>query len=444
MNGNDERFPDASAKLIDIVAVPKNGISEDDLLSIIEESVKKYRKEAKVWNLSLANTNRVCDDENFSDMAAALDRIQDDYGVTFAIACGNYSTPPLRGWPPEYLGEDDRVCPPGDSVRAFTVGSIAHLCRSNSCVGQEDPSPFSRRGPGPAFLPKPELVHYGGNCDKSGDYTQTGVISLGGSGQIVENIGTSFSTPLVSTLMANVGKAIIGEPSPNLIKALLVHSARLPSKLMKVEELRYRGFGVPSDITTILSCTPWMATLIFETELVPRRKFQKLPFPIPSCLKGPGHRVKAEVLMTLVYDPPVDTTFGSEYCRRNLEVSLGTYELDADGRMIKYGGKVPAEPKDITQRYEKYMVEHGFKWSPVKTYRREMKRVAGEYWRLYVELLDRSGFSSEEPQTFALLVTILDPDKQQPVYDEVVQFMNREGWITADLEVQERIRSQAS
>jgi hypothetical protein len=47
-------------------------------------------------------------------------------------------------------------------------------------------------------------------------------------------------------------------------------------------------------------------------------------------------------------------------------------------------------------------------------------------------------------QRASLIVTIRDPDGQLPVYDEVIQMMNRSGWITQDLSVkaQSRIRTK--
>src|SRR5262249_51924419 len=155
------------------------------LLIILEEVVKKH-PEVKVWNLSLG-TSDTCVDGLFSDLGIALDDLQDQYGVLFVLSAGNFTAPPLRGWPPEDLGETDRICSPADTVRGITVGALAHVDRPNSRVRAGEPSPFSRRGPGPVFVPKPELSHFGGNCDARLSYVQTGVLSLDGSGNIAEN-----------------------------------------------------------------------------------------------------------------------------------------------------------------------------------------------------------------------------------------------------------------
>lgn len=125
LNQGDLRFPAASSKIVDVVAIPKGGLREDELLTILEEVLPKYPA-ARIWNLSLGG-NSSCDNRAFSDLAIKLDDLQDRYGVTFVLAAGNYSVTPLRGWPPEDLGEADRICSPADSLRGITVGSIAHL-----------------------------------------------------------------------------------------------------------------------------------------------------------------------------------------------------------------------------------------------------------------------------------------------------------------------------
>jgi len=225
LNHGDSRFPSCSAKILDVVALAKNGSSEDKLLSTLEDVVEKY-PEVKIWNLSLG-THRLVENKAFSDLGVAFDRIQDERGITFVLAAGNYGEKPYRGWPPDDLGEKDRICAPADSVRAIVVGSTAHRDHNLSRVKAGNPSPFSRRGPGPLYLPKPEVSHIGGNCNSVGNCSQIGVLSIDGRGNLVEDCGTSFATPLVSTLFANVSHGVVGGASHLLTRALLVHSAVL-------------------------------------------------------------------------------------------------------------------------------------------------------------------------------------------------------------------------
>ena len=144
--------------------------------------------------------------------------------------------------------------------------------------------------------------------------------------------------------------------------------------------------------------------------------------------------------MTLAYDPPLDASAGAEYCRVNVEASLGTYKRNKEGKR-EHKGQVPPEPKDIKKHYEKHLIEHGFKWAPTKVYHRNIPRgVAGDVWRLKLSVHNRSEFSTEEPQSAALVVTVADPSRQKPVYDETVQMLGRIGWQVTDLQVSDRVR----
>jgi len=443
LNHADNRFPNTQAKIIDVIAMTKdNAVLEDDLLGTIRRVVRKYR-DVRIWNLSLSRTDMTCLDDGFSHFAMVLDEIQREYHVTFVTCAGNYETSPLRGWPPNNLGEEDRVFPPADSALGVTVGSMAHSANSDSRVQQEQPSPFSRRGPGAAFLPKPEVCHYGGNCSANLDYQQVGVLSLDGSGNVSEAIGTSFSTPLVTSILSNIRGNVVDPISPNLAKALLIQSARLrSSEPLEAEHLRYKGFGIPGDVDEILTCSPWQATLIFEPEIQPQRRiFARENFPIPNCFRRPDRKVEGEFIITLVYDPPLEPAAGAEYCQVNVDVSLGTYDQGTNNKRI-HCGKIPLEPKDIRKLYEKHLVEHGFKWSPVKVYRKKFSHTTGELWRLHLQMYHRAGCENQNSQKVALVVTMLDPNKTKPVYNDVVRAMNKTGWITQDLHISDQIRTR--
>jgi hypothetical protein len=247
---------------------------------------------------------------------------------------------------------------------------------------------------------------------------------------------------LVATLLANIYEALGSDSSHVLAKAILVHSAVLRSDKLIATDLRYKGFGIPNDLIGALTCDPHTATLIFEPGQVrPGLDFAKGNFPIPDCLRTDEGKVRAEFIMTLAYDPPLDLTYGAEYCRRNVEVSLGTYNPAAP--KAEHKKKIPCEPRDISKLYEKHLVEHGFKWSPVKVYREDFPRgTRGDHWRVVVSAEDRKGASNPSPTPLALVVTIRDPQKRLPVYDEVVARMGQSGWITQDLRVSERVRAR--
>jgi hypothetical protein len=67
------------------------------------------------------------------------------------------------------------------------------------------------------------------------------------------------------------------------------------------------------------------------------------------------------------------------------------------------------------------------KWAPVRTYYGNLgDGERGERWRMMLRLLTRHGIENEDafaPQPFSLIVTISDPEKKAPVYDEMAQIV---------------------
>lgn len=232
---------------VDIVAIPNSDedfgltdfITEDDLMEIIEEVMKKYSPTTKIWNLSLGLENKPCDG-SMSDLGMFLDYIQDTYHVQIFVSSGNINSLPLRNWPPQKdIGEHDRLISPADSVRAITVGSVALFDSIDSIVKFNEPSPFSRRGPGANYIVKPDIVDYGGNFSTSYKIDGLGVNGLDPSGKIIEGNGTSYSTPRALQKYASIYEEMIN-PDLLLAKANLCcqvsHLVDLDSRLIQFSD----------------------------------------------------------------------------------------------------------------------------------------------------------------------------------------------------------------
>lgn len=446
LNHGDTRFPDTQAKIVDINVFPNDGnVSEEDLISIISEVVPKY-PDVKIWNLSLGASNPVGQDQ-FSDFACFLDEMHDNYQCLFVIASGNQVNSTC--WPTmsnSIYSEDNRLSSPADSIRGLTVGSIAHRETAQTLVKSEEVSPFSRIGPGPCFIPKPEVTHYGGNNCINGNYAQTGVLSLGPNDNLVESVGTSFATPIVSSLAANIHHYLSKnnpEPvAPEMVKALLIHSALVSNKnKVSSETLNYYGFGRPRDVIDSLYCDPNAITLFFNVDVRHGGfEFEKVPFPMASCLLNTSGKFQGEILMTLVYSPLINRSFASEYCRTNIDVGMGRTELDEKGNPI-FQSLVPATPDDMKERYESAQIEHGFKWSPVKAYYKKFTRIDVETWRLKMKVIRRA----EEPkpdyaQNATLVLTIRSTDSELPVYEQMRTEIDRLGWDIQPIDQHLRLR----
>jgi serine protease AprX len=445
LNHGRDDFPSAASRIVDYVAFDKTGlIREDDLLIALDDALTRF-PDVKIWNLSLGVEDDPCNDHEFSLFGAALDQKAKDHAVQFIVASGNYSDIPLRSWPPQDgLNDDDRICAPADSVLAITVGGIAHIENHGTHVATGEPCPFSRRGPAPAYIPKPELAHYAGNCTGDGRYLQTGIISLDGANNVAENIGTSFAAPLVSTVAANVYRELNVRPgaaSPALTKAMMIHAAFVKNAPFDPDRMNYSGCGSPPEVNDILGCRQSEATIIIQVPVRNRPEYFKNPFPMPKCLNGPDG-FRGEVFMTLCYEPPLDRTFGVEYCRCNINASLGTVLVDPETGEEKYDRKVLPHPSKLVEGFEKELIKHGYKWSPLKLYYRKFQRGDGPKgtWRLKLETLNRSHTHRHAEYDVILLITIRAVNEDATVYDELVREMDVLGWSAQDLEIRSRPR----
>lgn len=425
-------------KLIDITAIPNSEsaygqvgtLDEDEFIEILREVVPKYSGKVKVWNISL-NSSKVCKQQGFSDLAISLDEIQDENDVTFVISAGNYEDTPLRKWPVDSTTQfSDLITSPADSVRAITVGAICHV--DSDLAGKYCPSPFSRRGPGPNYIIKPDLVDFGGNITASPQLRYNGIVSFDEKGRIIEDVGTSFSAPRISAILAKLHHYLDYKPSRTMAKALLIHSAidRRLNKHPEKEERPYLGFGQPQNINKILEGSKHSSTIIFEGTINPSTYVEISDFPFPKVLSEDG-KCFGEIIVTLAYNPPLNSDYDFEYCRSNIEVSLGTTKPNG------YSGEVPLERLGSLERE---LIENGMKWAPIKVYHRKISnRGIGDYpWKLKLTL---SGRSDEvlNPQDFSLIVTIRDPQNEKEVYNDVAQQLQQR-FIYSDLQVNNRIR----
>ncbi|MET0028529.1 MAG: S8 family peptidase [Candidatus Thiodiazotropha sp.] len=421
---------------------------ESELLISLENALQEHANKYKVWNLSLG-TDVVCSLDEFSPLAVQLDNLQEKYQVSFVISAGNYDSPPLLDFPrTEAQIDQGRITSPADSVLGITVGAISHVDFNQKGPKRHHPSAFSRHGAGPNYIIKPDVVHYGGSCSTDVAHIH-GISSVNETG-LADNLGTSFSTPLVSRTLAQIYHQITPTPSPVLARALLTHHARDPRSGHRVPDgdENYIGFGLPQPVPYCLECTPYSATLVFEDALRPGYYLEWNDFPYPPSLNRQG-RFFGEIWMTLAFSPSRGERWGTEYCETHINAHLGVYYEQvsrATGEVsTKFKGLVPPEHKNPGLLYESYQVEKLRKWAPVRTYYGDMgdKGQRGLRWRLKLQLLTRHGIEKDEttfkPQPFSLIITIADPQKKAPVYDEVAQIV-RNRYQAENLTVRPRTR----
>lgn len=430
LNGAHAWLPSTPCQIHDVCGLEAAGGNASDLVIRLSDAVRRAPA-VKVWNLSLG-AGQIGDHE-FSYFAQQLDAISDEHKVLFVVAAGNYLDLPRRGWPAD-PNLQDRLSSPGDSVRALTVGSVAHLDAPGAMVAAGEPAPYSRRGPGPVFTPKPDLVHAGGGVHPAWNPGTSSIQVLAPTNAPYGSFGTSFAAPIVTSVAGHVWQSLEGRPNlaiaPHMVKALLIHAARLASPDYSPHERRYYGGGIPKDALSALYDTDDCFTMMFEALVLPGFKWRKTPYPIPASLLHNG-KLRAEVIITAVYSPPLDPNSGAEYVRANVSVSFGVLE----GGKIK--GKVPMEGEAGTDGYEAAQIEHGGKWSPVKLHRKQFPQgVAGEQWAIQLEALLRANEPPlAEPINVALIVSLRSVDGNAQVHADGVRALVEANWVHEQLPV---------
>lgn len=461
-------------KVFDAAVFPdltKEQLEEDELIANIRDIIKQKHQDIKIWNLSISIAREISDSK-FSDFAMALDAIHDDYNVLICKSAGN-CTNFATGNPLGRLHEG------ADSVRSLVVGSIADQKRGADLANPGNPSPFSRRGPGPAYIIKPDLVHIGGNAgvNKDGSICQTGVYSFSKDGTVLEKAGTSFSTPRVASLASGLLNEMDEDFDPLLIKGLIIHSASYPSELLipEVERTKYLGFGVPGTVRQILYNSPDEATLILRDALPKGSKIDIKDFPMPDCLVKNGFYT-GQVIVTLVYDPILDPSQGFEYCQSNMDVKFGTYDekeprdttrngiLNPVGRKGSQNvllGSLYSKTKMHGAMYdfalkERMLIQYADKYYPVKKYAVDLSELTevnqikylsgGKQWYLYLDGTYRSHTEDQAAvnrkdlsQEFCLIITIKDPTHQGNVYDGVTQKLDEYNFWHSSIKVTEHV-----
>ena len=443
-------------KLFDAAIFPdpaKESLDEDDLIANIQEAIEANHEKVKVWNLSVSITREV-DDSKFSDFAMALDALQEQYNILICKSAGNCQNFAM------HLPKG-RIHEGADSVLSLVVGSMAHKKGQFDCADIDNPSPFTRVGPGPEFIIKPEVAHYGGNAgtDNHGKLVISGVKSFSTNGTTIENAGTSFSTPRVASLATGLFQELDEKFDPLLIKGLIIHSATYPHNLHipETERANQIGFGIPQNIHNILYNDPYEATLILRDTLAKGEYIDIMDFPMPKSLIQNGFYT-GQIIATLVYEPILDPSQGIEYCQSNIDLKFGTYdskmERDTQRRGILnpvgrqgsqnlfreslYSKRLMRDNSSDFALRERLLIQYGDKYYPVKKYAVDLSELSdankqhyitdGKKWYLTLRGLFREHTEQQASlersipkQDLCLIITVRDPNRIAPIYNDVTQ-----------------------
>lgn len=307
----------------------KNNKLTHKLPAELMKEIVEDNEDCKIFNLSI-NSNVASRLKHMSSWAATIDSLINYNKVIFLISAGNITKDDIRYYLgsgvyyPDFLEEPYcRIANPAQSSFAITVGSVNHASFDDAdylSLGIEDEvSPFSRIGTGIWGMIKPDVVEYGGGLivSKTGNIvSEKDEISPelirstlnGGSAIGNDIVGTSFATPKVSHIVAQLLK-LYPDEDVNLLRALVVQGARLPNNFFEhptLKSIKHFGYGIPS-LERVTKNTHQRITF-YNIGEIRAEEGHIYSLNIPEFLRSPVEEYDILIEVTLSYSAKVRRT----------------------------------------------------------------------------------------------------------------------------------------
>jgi hypothetical protein len=302
----------------------------------VEESVRYFVENynCKIFNLSYGDSNKPYTGGRIRGLAVVLDILARELDVLFVVPTGNYYSydSPLE-WKAAYpdLLLENTLLDPAPSVSSLTVGSLAHYDQTRnssrhandpaeqSFANFNQPSPFSRSGPGIKGAIKPEFVAYGGNYavdTRTDNIIQSllGEVSFNkdfAQGRLLtEDVGTSYSAPSIAHIAARV-LGVYPDASTNQIRSLLAAHSTTPPEVLslfnqdKSKTILTTGYGMIDEEALFRSLDDDLSIFANDSLSNKSHHFYEIPIPIEFW---EGRKRLRQVSVSLAHTPLVRTT----------------------------------------------------------------------------------------------------------------------------------------
>ena len=333
LRNDPNSFDPASADAV----FPAEERVEDQLKRAVEHFHREYG--CRIFNLSIGHVYRLYEGGRQLPWAELLDELARSLDIVIVVSAGNVGDPDI---PPAFNSAQfkeqvadslkqprHRLIDPATSALSITVGAVARredpsmlsLAQGTQLAASSVgcPSPFTRCGPGVAGAVKPEVVAPGGNYGldsiaghhhwrRNDPNLGEPTLNRDFASRLLRGVcGTSFAAAQVTHIAARIEAALRNEfqtpPSQNLVRALLVSSARPHNNVNKYVEknalLNTVGYGEPN--VEYCWSTPNRVSLVTE-DIVGYRAFHVYSLVVPEdFLQEPGRR---SISVALAYDPP--------------------------------------------------------------------------------------------------------------------------------------------
>ncbi len=469
----------ASARVLDA-----NNKVEDERLfpRVLAEVVETFAPiGVRIFNLSVNVVNRKWTAEakrtipRRSWIARTIDHLSRKYDIVFVVSTGNISMDDVRAYlaegkpyPVYFVEEEAALLDPAQAALALTVGAIAAGTRVVGPAGaamamaeSNQPSPFTRCGPGISGEIKPELVDYGGNYvhDPSGGQvrcnpsTDVMMASHRLTPAIAHNSGSSFAAPLIAhqlaTILADLQALELDHISAPLLKAFLVNSATWERLGTEFEQLRNEwgtiplnlwqrivGYGRP-DAGSGTECDAFSVVLYYQGTLEPDR-VAYFEVPVPAALTDAGDGTK-RLTVTVVHAPEVQRLGLGRYLGTTMKWRLFRGDVDREKIIAAFsvedndGGEEPERPGELPGALGVTLRSRGCVQHDTVEWKRHQERYSARPYTLAVAAYHK-WTRKVRPIPFAVVVRLEDTTRTAQVYTEVQN-------ILTQIEIQARPRT---
>lgn len=383
---NNRALPPLNCRVGTVQALPhrnsRHPLNETVLIDHLTQVFRDH-PETRVWNIS-ANQEAPFNATDISYLGHELTLLARQHGILPVISIGNVGP-----------ANSDGPNAPADCEAAIAVGG-----RTATATGTPgDGCPLCLPGPGPDGMLKPDLSWF------------SELRMLGG----VIDTGSSYATPLVSAVAAHTF-AKLRDPSPDLVKALLINAAERDAHDPKL------GWGTPFNGAAPWECHNGSVTLAWRARLTPGSAYYWNGIPIPPEMVKDG-KLLGRGRLTAVISPMVSPHASSNYFATRLQTAL-QYPKGKDKWDNLLGTMKESSLPETDARKELA------KWQPVRRHSREFDnlRFQGNHFRLFAQVFARDLYQfgltrAEEmgPQDVSFVLTLWGANGDESIHDSTVR-----------------------
>lgn len=297
----------ADAKLLSIKILDSTSgfLSEKSVLDLLVKAKQKYPS-LKIFVLTTCYKVNKLNNEDYSTYSLELDKFSHTNDCLIVICTANNYEASIANTHYDlhyFNSEATNICSPAESRNNLVVGAAADSLRQGAFQGistsKEYPAIFSRKSHVDLkslypinkinkFYFRPDVIECGGDFEQYGKNILTGnkatmeILSAKQSEGFYSNVGTSFSTPLVANIAAQIQKLYPSLKSQS-IKALIINGAslnmiRFPKQLELLRN-KVAGHGLVDPEKSTFS-NDNLITFIIEESINPEElKIYPLNFP---------------------------------------------------------------------------------------------------------------------------------------------------------------------